>query len=245
MEIDNFLLLSGEDILLTDSNIIIYNPTIKDIVCFFLNETKFLTGFEFLFFSKSRLDNSEQQLLTEVSDFEVLMTLLNMSDTNTSLKSQLDCFKKFLLLLFKNYDIEYREDGILLSQGQHAFLIDEKIFNEVKNVVNQMFPFKKQQGIDFNPQSERARQIAEKIKKAREKLQKTKGQKTGADGLFEKYISILSIGLQIPIKELYKCTVYQLLNMFERYEKKEVYDVYLKAQLAGATGMKEVDHWMM
>lgn len=244
MKIDKFLLLSGEDIPLTSSNIIIHNPTIQELAQIFLDETSFLTGFEFLFFSKMKLDKNEQQILSELSDFEVLLTLLSMTD-NSPMKQQLNCLKKFFLLLFKDYNIEYKKENIILTKDKHMIIIDEYLFNEIKEVVNQMFPFKKKEGIDFNPQNERAKKIAEKIKKGREKLQKKKAAKGQSDSLFEKYISILCIGLNISIKELYQCTVYQLLNMFERYEKKEVYDVHLKAQLAGATGMKQVDHWMM
>ncbi len=244
MKIDDFLLLSGEDIPLTSSNIIIHNPTIQELVQIFLDETSFLTGFEFLFFSKDKMNKNEQQMLSALSDFEVLLALLSMTN-DSPMKNQLDCLKKFLLLLFKDYDIEYKKENIILTKDKHLIVIDEILFSEIKQVINQIFPFKQKEGLDFNPQNERAKQIAEKIKKGREKIQKQKKQDGQSDSLFEKYISILSIGLQIPIKELYQCTVYQLLNMFERYEKKEVYDVHLKAQLAGATGMKEVDHWMM
>lgn len=244
MKIDDFLLLSGEDIPLTSSNIIIHNPTIQELVQIFLDETSFLTGFEFLFFSKDKMNKNEQQMLSALSDFEVLLGLLSMTN-DSPMKNQLNCLKKFLLLLFKDYDIEYKKENIILTKDKYLIVIDEILFSEIKQVINQIFPFKQKEGLDFNPQNERARQIAEKIKKGREKTQKKKKQDGQSDSLFEKYISILSIGLQIPIKELYQCTVYQLLNMFERYEKKEVYDVHLKAQLAGATGMKEVDHWMM
>ena len=244
MKIDDFLLLSGEDIPLTSSNIIIHNPTIQELAQFFLDETSFLTGFEFLFFSKDKMSKNEQQMLSALSDFEVLLALLSMTN-DSPMKNQLDCLKKFLLLLFKNYDIEYKKENIILTKDKHLIVIDEILFSEIKQAINQIFPFKQKEGLDFNPQNERAKQIAEKIKKGREKIQKKKKQDGQSDSLFEKYISILSIGLQIPMRELYQCTVYQLLNMFERYEKKEVYDVHLKAQLAGATGMKEVDHWMM
>lgn len=248
MKIDDFLLMSGEDIPLTSSNIIVHHPTIQEIVNVFLYENSFLTGFEFLFFSKDKLGKQEQQMLSALSDFEVLLTLLSIEQEqqNFPMKLQLDCLKKFFSLLFKHYDtIEYKKEDIILNKDNHVYIIDEQIFSILKNVIKQMFPFKTKEGMDFNPQSERARQIAEKIKKGREKIAKQRQEQGETDSLFERYISILSVGLQIPIKNLFQCTIFQILNMFERYEKKEVYDVHLKAQLAGATGMKEVDHWMM
>ena len=245
MNIDNFLLLSGEDIPLISSNIIIHNPTIKELVQVFLYENSFLTGFEFLFFSKDMLQKREQEVLANLSDYEVLVALLN-AQSNVAMKEQLDCFKNFLSLLFQSYNIEYKEENIVLTKDEYICIIDEKLFNEIKVIVKKMFPFKTREGsFDYNPQNERARQIAEKLKKSRKKLEKQRKAKQLMESLFEKYISILTIGLQIPVNELYQCTVFQLFNMFERFEKKVTYDVHLKAQLAGATGMKEVDHWMV
>lgn len=245
MKIDNFLLMSGEDIPLISANLVIHNPTIKEIATVFLYENDFLTGFEFLFFEKTKLGQKEQTMLQSLSDYEILVALLNNSEEDIPMKKQLGFLKNFLSLLFNKYDIEYNEDNIVLTQNNHVYFIDENVFNQIKQAVHQMFPFKGKEVLDFNPQSKRAKEIAEKIKKGREKIEKQKRQNKGLDSLFEKYVSILSIGLKMPIKELYQCTVFQLFNMFERYEKKITYDVHLKAQLAGATGMKDVDHWMM
>lgn len=245
MIIDKFLLMSGEDIPLTSSNIIIHHPTLQELVNVFLYEDNFLTGFEFLFFSKDKLEEKEQVILHALSDFEILLALLSQSE-KSPMKQQLEYLKQFLSLLFNQYEIKYNEEHIVLNKGKYTYIIDEQLFDELKNIINQMFPFHRgEKQMNFNPSSKRAQEIADKIKKGREKVAKSKAKKEGAESLFEKYISILSVGLQIPIKQLYKNTTYQLFNMFERYEKKITYDVHLKAQLAGATGMKDVDHWMM
>ena len=244
--IDSFLLISGEDIPLTSENIIIHNPTLKELIKVFLCENDFFTGFEFLFFSKESLGENEQKMLSVLSDFEILLTLLANAE-KSPMKEQLDNLKKFLLLLFKNYQVEFQEEQIVLTHDKYVYFIQEDNFNELKNIVNKMFPFKGKQEteLNFQPQGRKAKEIAEKIKKGREKIAKQKQQKGETESLFERYLSILNIGLQMPISAFLNYTVYQLLDVFDRYEKKEVYDVYLQAQLAGATGMKEVDHWMM
>ena len=271
MIIDKFLLMSGEDIPLTTSNIVIHHPTLQELVNVFLYEDNFLTGFEFLFFSKDKLNEEEQIILQSLSDFEILLALLSQSE-KSPMKIQLNFLKQFLFtfltdddeaslnsfisnknflkqflsLLFNQYEIKYNEEHIVLNKGKYTYIIDEQLFDDLKIIINQMFPFHRgNKQVDFNPSSKRAKEIADKIKKGREKVAKNKAKKEGAESLFDKYISILSVGLQIPIKQLYKNTTYQLFNMFERYEKKITYDVHLKAQLAGATGMKDVDHWMM
>ena len=237
--------MSGEDIPLTTSNIVIHHPTLQELVNVFLYEDNFLTGFEFLFFSKDKLNEEEQIILQSLSDFEILLALLSQSE-KSPMKIQLNFLKQFLSLLFNQYEIKYNEEHIVLNKGKYTYIIDEQLFDDLKIIINQMFPFHRgNKQVDFNPSSKRAKEIADKIKKGREKVAKNKAKKEGAESLFDKYISILSVGLQIPIKQLYKNTTYQLFNMFERYEKKITYDVHLKAQLAGATGMKDVDHWMM
>ena len=243
MVVDSFLLMSGEDIPLLESNILIHHPTIKELVNVFLNEEKFFTAYEFLFFSKDSLPREEYVYLKDVSNFEILLTLLNSID-KTLMAEQLDCLKNFLELLFKEYTVNFEKESIVLSKDKYLFFIKEQEFEQLKKIVKQMFPLKtKDTGLEYNPQGGRAREIAEKLKKAKQKLEKQNKQLQLS--LIERYISILSIGLQIPADYFQKYTVYQLINNFNRYEKKEAYDVHLKAQLAGATGMKEVDHWMM
>lgn len=245
LNIDNFLLINGQDIPLLDSNIIIHQPTIKEIANVFLTEMNFFTGYEFMFFSKDKLTQQEINILQNISDFDILLMLLN-SINESQMKEQLQCFENFLSLIFKDYKIQIEEEHILLKKDKHIYMIKEQEFKEIQKIVKQLFPFnfKNGKGVDdYNPQGKRAQHIAEKLKKAKEKL--LKESKENGINFFERYISILSIGLNIPIFYFQKYTVYQLLTVFERYQKKEVYDVHLKAQLAGATGNDEVDHWMM
>ena len=39
-------------------------------------------------------------------------------------------------------------------------------------------------------------------------------------------------------------TVYQLFDEFQRFELKQSHDTYLKAKLAGAKDLDEVENWM-
>ena len=90
-----------------------------------------------------------------------------------------------------------------------------------------------------------AAKIAEKIKKGKQ----NRAKKHGEDGdtkpnLYSRYTSILSVGLQISKRELYKYTVYQIRDAFERFTLKQNSDMYMAAKLAGATGLEEVANWM-
>jgi hypothetical protein len=52
----------------------------------------------------------------------------------------------------------------------------------------------------FNPGGDRAREIAEKLMRGRQRVAAQKGNSSGS--AFSRYLSILSIALHIPITEL-------------------------------------------
>lgn len=43
---------------------------------------------------------------------------------------------------------------------------------------------------------------------------------------------------------LFQYTVYQLIDEFQRFTLKLKYDMHIKAQLAGATNLGEIEDWM-
>ena len=46
------------------------------------------------------------------------------------------------------------------------------------------------------------------------------------------------------LNDLLQYTVYQLFDIFERYQLKVQNDFYFKAKLAGASDLQEVEDWM-
>ena len=62
--------------------------------------------------------------------------------------------------------------------------------------------------------------------------------------IIQRYISILSVGLQKSKEELYNYTLYQLVDEYDRYIKKINYDITLQAKMAGAKDIKDADNWM-
>ena len=57
-------------------------------------------------------------------------------------------------------------------------------------------------------------------------------------------MSILAVGESKDINELKNYTVYQINDEFKRFQKKEAYDINIKARMAGATDLEDVDNWM-
>ena len=62
--------------------------------------------------------------------------------------------------------------------------------------------------------------------------------------IYSRYVSILAVGLQKDINSLVDYTVYQLKDEFKRFQLKQDFDIYLRAKLAGAKDLDEVDNWM-
>ena len=57
--------------------------------------------------------------------------------------------------------------------------------------------------------------VENEIKKGKAKVAKIKGDSTGS--IYARYISSLAVGLQLPLKDLLDCTVYQINDLLERY----------------------------
>ena len=148
-----------------------------------------------------------------------------------------------LALIFPLYSIRILRDSIELSrEGEEAHYINNKNFEIFKNIVNNMFSFKKDETLDFNPSGDMAKRIAEKLKKRHKKLSENQPEKK--IDIISRYVSILAVGQKKDMNSLLNYTVYQLFDEFKRNELKVGYDIYLQAKMAGAKDLKEVDDWM-
>ena len=54
----------------------------------------------------------------------------------------------------------------------------------------------------------------------------------------------MAIGLNKNKNDLANYTIYQIRDEFQRFVMKENYDTYIKAKLAGAQDLEEVENWM-
>ena len=92
----------------------------------------------------------------------------------------------------------------------------------------------------YNPADDRAKKIAEKLNKAKNRG-KPKEEKIA---IFNRYVSILAVGLKKDMNELMDYTVYQLYDEYHRFKLKQDFDMYIKMKLAGASDIEEVEDWM-
>ena len=95
---------------------------------------------------------------------------------------------------------------------------------------------------NFNPINDRAKKIADKIMKGRQKVAELKG--TSNVSVFSQYISMLTIGLHISMLELKKLTMFQLYDLVERFMLYINWDIDLRSRLAGAKPDEHPENWM-
>lgn len=237
--IEEILLLSGNDIPLRSAKVAVHQPTLKELA--YIGEESFFMGCQLLNFSKDILDEEARISLADADDFDILMSIVN---DKTALE-QLVHGRLVLEFIFPNYSIEFKEDGFHLTNQNESIIIGKESYEEFRVILRVMFGLEKSKGTEYKPKNSAAQKIADKLNKGREKVAALKGESsTKKIALFSRYISILAIGLSMDVNALMNMTVYQLFDMFKRFQLKQAFDINLQARMAGATDLDEVDNWM-
>ena len=244
---NDLLLLSGTDIPFPQAQIVIHQPRIKEIS--FIGEESFFLGCEMLNFSKDLLNVEDKTSLENISNFDVLMSVMgNMR--NPVIQKNKVCATMLLTLMFPNSNVSFSKDSIDIAykngDDKEVHKINSKNFEAFKDIVAEMFCLKKDitgKNPAYNPGGKRAAEIAAKLNKGRAAASQAKGDNQKI-AILSRYMSILAIGNKQSFESLCECTIYQLFDMFNRYEMKINFDMYIQAKMAGAQDLEEVDNWM-
>lgn len=236
---NELLLLSGNDIPFREAQINIHQPRLKEIS--FIGEESFHIGCQLLNFSINILGMVDKSDLSNKSDFEIFMSIMNGKE---KFKYKTDALM-VLTLIFPDYQIKIDKDKILLQKDNFCSSINKLNFDSFKDIISSMFDLEdsREEG-NYNPSDAYAKKIAEKFKKRKEILAKQTGINLKKVSIFSRYVSILSVGERKDVNTLMDYTVYQLKDEFKRFQMKESFDFYMKAKLAGAQDLEEVDNWM-
>lgn len=237
-DINELLLLSGNDIPFRMGRCSIHQPRISEIS--YIGEEAFQIGSRFLLFNKDNLQMEDKTGLEGQSNFNIFMSVMNSTE---SAKHKTDAML-VLTLMFPNAKVKINKDKILLQLENFESSVNEYNFDEFQDIVRQMFCLDTMAGdSQYNPADALASKIAEKFKKRQQKLADMSGEKQKIN-IFNQYISILAVGLQKDMNDLMQYTVYQLTDEFERFRRKQDFDVYVQAKMAGAQDLEEVKNWM-
>lgn len=237
--LNELLLLSGNDVPFMEAEIAIHQPTLKEIA--YIGEENFYSGCGVLNFSKDNLSEEDRINLRTKSDFEILMSMI-MDSSHPAMRKNAVNANMVLTLLFPGCRIKFSPKAIYLINEGESHSINSNNFENFKEILNAIFCLKgRGDEQSYNPGGELARKIAEKFKQRKQKIAEQQGEQKIA--ILSRYASILAVGEQKSLNDLMQYTVYQIFDEFERFELKEQFDLYIRAQLAGARDLKEVDNW--
>jgi hypothetical protein len=230
-------LMAGTDIPVPECQVVLHQPSISDIS--FIGEEEFFIGVQTLCLSKTMFIEDER-VLEEVNNFQIFMTVMN--DKSTADKKA--AVKKVLSLVLPKYTVMITPKTILVKDNADSFMIDEDNFEPFQEALKLIFCAKtgpmNQQA--FNPANAKAKEIAEKLMRGRQRVAAQKGELNAS--VFSQYLSILTIGLHIPLTELLKTTMFQLYDLMERYTLYINWDIDIRSRLAGGKPENQPENWM-
>ena len=234
---NNLSLLTGADIPFPEGRLVIHQPTIKEIG--FIGENTFFLGCGFLSFSKDILSDGDKSRLEEIDDFNILMSIMCGKE---KMHYKYDAMM-VLSLLFPQHKIQFKNNEIFLLSEANMSRINEQNYDTFKDILVNMFVLSDNEHMigQYNPADKRAAKIAERLQNRKKKSGNNEKKKVA---IFSRYISVLAVGEKKDINSLMDYTVYQLKDEFERFQKKQNFDFNMKARLAGATDLEDVDNWM-
>lgn len=230
-------LMCGTDYPVPECQLVIHQPRIKEIA--FIGEADFFTGIQCLCLNKSMFVKDES-LLRDTNNFQIFMTI--MSEKEAADKKF--AVQQVFTLIFPKYKVMMTPRSVLLSGDGMTIQIDEKNFESLQAALTNICCLKTgpmdQQS--FNPANAKAREIAEKLMRGRAKVAAEKGQSNIS--IFSQYLSILTVGLHIPMQELMDLTMFQLYDLVERYMLYINWDMDVRCRLAGGKPDNQPDNWM-
>lgn len=236
---DNRLaLICGSDIPVVECQLSVHQPRIKEIS--FIGEADFFSGIQCLCINKS-LFVKDESLLADTNNFQIFMTIMSEKE---------GADKKFAVqqvctLLFPNKKVLFTPRSMTICDDKVNLVIDETNFEALQKVISDICCLKTgpMDQTTFNPADKKAREIAEKLMRGRQRVAAQKGESNIS--IFTQYLSILTVGLgSMSIHELSELTMYQLYDLVERYMLYVNWDIDIRCRLAGGKPDNQADNWM-
>ena len=231
-------LMAGIDIPIPECQLILHQPTIKEIA--YLGEEDFFTGIQYICIQKNMVIQDES-LLSTTSNFQIFMMVMQ----EAALKEKKSCVIAVLSILFPEYQVVFTPRSLILSKEGENLMIDETNFESLQQVISKIFCLQNSDKSSFNPGSAKAKEIANKLMKARQRVAQQKAAEGGEGSALSQYISTITVGIgSMSLADCLNLTMYQLYDLMERYSLFINWDIDLKSRLAGAKPEKPVDNWM-
>ena len=230
-------LMTGIDIPIPECRLILHQPKIIEVA--FLGDTDFYTGIQTLCLYKSMFSLDESGL-DDLDTFQIFMMVIKEKE----MKDKKQAVKDVLNILFPNYTSIFTPMSLIMKDKKEQVIIDSNNFEVLQNAIRTVCcinsgPMDQQA---FNPADEKAREIAQKLMRGRERVAAQK--KNSTSSIFVQYLSILSVALNLSIEELKNYTIFQFYDLIERYSLWLNWDIDIRTRLAGGKPDNHPDNWM-
>lgn len=232
-------LMCGTDYPVPECQIVLHQPRIKEIAL--IGESDFFSGVQCLCLNKSMFVKDESDL-SNVNNFQIFMTI--MSEKQAADKKA--AVQQVCTLMFPKNKVLFTPRSMLITGGEGSNIqIDETNFEYLQAAISDICCMKNgpmdQQS--FNPANNKAREIAEKLMRGRQRVAAQKG--TSNTSIFSQYLSILTVGLDsMSLRDCTDLTMFQLYDLVERYTLYVNWDMDVKCRLAGGKPDNQPDNWM-
>lgn len=237
MQDNRLALMTGVDFPVEECQLVVHQPKIKEIAL--IGERDFFTGIQILALNKNNYNTKDESVLQSLSNFQLFMKII----TDERIKDKKENALQVLSLVLPNYKINFLPQSIYLSYDGEFKVIDENNFDIFQNTLSEIFCLKSEYGnTGFNPDGERAQEIAEKLMRARQRVAADKGEENGS--ILTTYVSCISIAQQIPIQDVSEYTLFQLYDSLERFGLYNAWTIDLKVRLAGGKPDDKPENWM-
>ena len=231
-------MMCGCDLPIPQCQIAVHQPRIKEIGM--IGEQDFFIGAQCLTINSSMFVQ-DKALLPDVNNFQIFMMIMNDKETKDKKVSTL----QVLQILFPDYKPMMTPRSLILNREGKQILIDETNFEYLQDILRLVFCTKTgsmdQQA--FNPANDKAREIAQKLMRGRERIAAQNGSSNTS--VFSQYLSVLTVGLNsMSIQDMADLTIYQLYDLVERFNLYLAWDLDIRSRLAGGKPDKHPDNWM-
>ena len=232
-------LMCGSDIPIPELKTVIHQPSLKEIS--YIGEQDFFVGLQTLNISKNMLNVQDNSVLESTTNFQIFMTIMQEQET----KDKKDAVSQFFQLVFPGYQVMITPQSIILNKEGSSIIMDDTNFEILQDYLKQIFCLNSgamdQQ--TFNPADKKAKEIAEKLMRGRQRVAEQKGENNSS--AFGRYISILTVGLNaMSLSDAINLTMYQMYDLVERYTLYLNWDLDVRTRLAGGKPDSKPDDWM-
>ena len=235
----NLSLMCGTDIPVPELQIVIHQPTIREIAL--VGESTFFKGAQTLCIDKNKIFSEDKTGLADTNNFQIFMTMMSEKET----RDKKEAVIQVLSVILPSCKVIFTPQSMIFTELQDtSILIDENNFEILQQVLTDVFCFTSGSGEEtFNPQGRKAKEIAEKLMRGRQRIANERGAENGSP--FVQYTSVLTVGIKsMSLKDCINLTIYQLYDLVQRYTMFVNWDLDVRTRLAGGKPETQPDNWM-